>query len=95
MNRIKTQTGTSVISLSDTADSDVIRIEGDFKGMKAAMQPLLEIASKMVCVSVCAEYNIIMHVAAFKCVVCVYVSVTVCVCVCMCVTVCECVTVSR
>ena len=41
--------------------------------------------------SVFAKYNIIMHVAAFKCVVCVCMSVTVCVCVCVCVYVCVCV----
>jgi len=48
VNRIKAQTGTSVIIPSDTANSDVIRIEGDPKGVKAAKQQLLEIASKMV-----------------------------------------------
>ena len=48
MNRIKAQTGTSVIIPSDSTNSDVIRIEGDPKGVKAAKQQLLEIASKMV-----------------------------------------------
>ena len=53
VNRIKAQTGTSVIIPSDTANSDVIRIEGDPKGVKAAKQQLLEIASKMVILPYC------------------------------------------
>ena len=61
---------------SDTANSDVIRIEGDPKGVKAAKQQLLEIASKMVitlllsaCVLACTSTYIcrFVHEALFLC----------------------------
>ena len=47
---------------SDTANSDVIRIEGDPKGVKAAKQQLLEIASKMVTTLVCMCVRVCAHV---------------------------------
>lgn len=48
MSRIKTETGTSIIIPPDTERNDVIRIEGDPVGVKAAKNMLLELASKMV-----------------------------------------------
>ena len=48
MNRIKTETGTSIIIPPDEEKSDVIRIEGDPKGVAAAKTMLLEMAAKMV-----------------------------------------------
>ena len=48
VSRIKTETGTSIIIPSDTEKSDVIRIEGDPVGVKAAKTMLLELAAKMV-----------------------------------------------
>ena len=53
MNRIKTETGTSIIIPPDEEKSDVIRIEGDPKGVAAAKTMLLEMAAKMVSLSVC------------------------------------------
>lgn len=47
VSRIKTETGTSIIIPSDTEKSDVIRIEGDPVGVKAAKSMLLELAAKM------------------------------------------------
>ena len=52
MNRIKTETGTSIIIPPDDENSDVIRIEGDPMGVAAAKNMLLEMAAKMVCVCV-------------------------------------------
>ena len=46
---------------SDSANSDVIRIEGDPKGVKAAKQQLLEIASKMV-TTLCLSVSLSVHV---------------------------------
>ena len=48
MNRIKTETGTSIIIPPDDERSDIIRIEGDPKGVAAAKTMLLELAAKMV-----------------------------------------------
>ena len=48
MNRIKTETGTSIIIPPDNEHNDVIRIEGDPKGVAAAKTMLLELATKMV-----------------------------------------------
>ena len=48
VNRIKTETGTSIIIPPDEEKSDVIRIEGDPKGVAAAKTMLLEMAAKMV-----------------------------------------------
>ena len=48
VNRIKTETGTSIIIPPDDEHSDVIRIEGDPKGVVAAKTLLLELAAKMV-----------------------------------------------
>ena len=48
MNRIKTETGTSIIIPPDEEKSDVIRIEGDPKGVAAAKTMLLEMSAKMV-----------------------------------------------
>jgi hypothetical protein len=48
VSRIKTETGTSIIIPPDTERNDVIRIEGDPVGVKAAKNMLLELASKMV-----------------------------------------------
>lgn len=48
MSRIKTETGTSIIIPPDTERNDVIRIEGDPVGVKAAKNMLLELAGKMV-----------------------------------------------
>ena len=48
MNRIKTETGTSIIIPPDDEKSDVIRIEGDPKGVAAAKAMLLELSAKMV-----------------------------------------------
>lgn len=49
VNRIKTETGTSIIIPPDTEKSDILRIEGDPMGVKAAKLMLLEMAAKMVC----------------------------------------------
>ncbi len=49
VNRIKTETGTSIIIPPDTEKSDILRIEGDPMGVKAAKSMLLEMAAKMVC----------------------------------------------
>ena len=49
VNRIKTETGTSIIIPPDDERSDIIRIEGDPKGVVAAKTMLLELAAKMVC----------------------------------------------
>ena len=48
VSRIKTETGTSIIIPPDTEKSDIIRIEGDPVGVKAAKNMLLEMATKMV-----------------------------------------------
>ena len=48
MNRIKVETGTSIIIPPDSEKSDTIRIEGDPMGVKAAKSMLLEMAAKMV-----------------------------------------------
>ena len=48
MNKIKTETGTSIIIPPDDNKSDVIRIEGDPKGVAAAKSMLLEMAARMV-----------------------------------------------
>ena len=48
VNRIKTETGTSIIIPADDVKSDTIRIEGDPKGVAAARAMLLEMAAKMV-----------------------------------------------
>ena len=48
VNRIKTETGTSIIIPADDVKSDTIRIEGDPKGVAAAKAMLLEMAAKMV-----------------------------------------------
>ena len=48
MSRIKNETGTSIIIPPDENKSDVIRIEGDPKGVAAAKAMLLEMAAKMV-----------------------------------------------
>ena len=48
VNRIKTETGTSIIIPPDDVKSDTIRIEGDPKGVAAAKTMLLEMAAKMV-----------------------------------------------
>ena len=53
VNRIKTETGTSIIIPPDEEKSDVIRIEGDPKGVAAAKTMLLEMAAKMVSLSMC------------------------------------------
>jgi predicted PilT family ATPase len=47
VNRIKTETGTSIIIPPDDQHNDVIRIEGDPKGVAAAKAMLLELAAKM------------------------------------------------
>jgi predicted PilT family ATPase len=47
VNRIKTETGTSIIIPPDNEHNDVIRIEGDPKGVAAAKAMLLELATKM------------------------------------------------
>ena len=47
------------ISPSDTVTSDAIRFIWDSQEKKTAMQPLLEIASKTISVSVCATVNCI------------------------------------
>ena len=48
VNKIKTETGTSIIIPPDEEKSDVIRIEGDPKGVAAAKTMLLDMAAKMV-----------------------------------------------
>ena len=48
VSRIKNETGTSIIIPPDESKSDVIRIEGDPKGVEAAKTMLLEMAAKMV-----------------------------------------------
>ena len=48
VNRIKTETGTSIVIPPDEEKSDVIRIEGDPKGVAAAKTMLLEMSAKMV-----------------------------------------------
>ena len=53
VNRIKTETGTSIIIPPDEEKSDVIRIEGDPKGVAAAKTMLLEMAAKMASLPVC------------------------------------------
>ena len=50
VNKIKTETGTSIIIPPDEEKSDVIRIEGDPKGVAAAKTMLLDMAAKMVSV---------------------------------------------
>eukprot|EP00731_Ephydatia_muelleri_P015244 Em0008g964a len=47
VSRIKNETGTSIIIPPDENKSDVIRIEGDPKGVAAAKAMLLEMAAKM------------------------------------------------
>lgn len=47
VNRIKVETGTSIIIPPDSEKSDIIRIEGDPMGVKAAKLMLLEMAAKM------------------------------------------------
>lgn len=47
VNKIKTETGTSIIIPPDEEKSDVIRIEGDPKGVAAAKTMLLDMAAKM------------------------------------------------
>ena len=49
VSRIKNETGTSIIIPPDENKSDVIRIEGDPKGVQAAKTMLLDMAAKMVC----------------------------------------------
>lgn len=51
VNRIKTETGTSIIIPPDGEKSDMIRIEGDPMGVKAAKTMLLEMAAKMVMIN--------------------------------------------
>ena len=48
VNRIKTETGTSIIIPPDDEKNDCIRIEGDPKGVQAAKTMLLEMSAKMV-----------------------------------------------
>ncbi len=48
VNRIKTETGTSIIIPPDSEKNDTIRIEGDPMGVKAAKSMLLEMGAKMV-----------------------------------------------
>ena len=48
VNKIKTETGTSIHIPSDGEPSDAIRIEGDPKGVAAAKAAILELAKKIV-----------------------------------------------
>jgi hypothetical protein len=60
VNRIKTETGTSIIIPPDEEKSDVIRIEGDPKGVAAAKTMLLEMAAKMVrTVHTCTQMDVV------------------------------------
>ena len=48
VNRIKTETGTSIQIPSDTVESNVIRIEGSPEGVAVAKAELLQMVGKMV-----------------------------------------------
>ena len=48
MNRIKTETGTSILIPSNNEHSNILRIEGSPKGVALAKQEILQMVKKLV-----------------------------------------------
>ena len=73
MNKIKTETCTSIIIPSDAKAGasealppDVIRIEGDPKGVAAAKKMILEMAAKLVRETVTFTYTLFLSIASVQ-----------------------------